>query len=128
MVSINVPWLTITGPFSPGRENFFLFHLIDSFVGGHGPLDGGSGVLEHLEVGADIVEMGEGAVTVDHLYVGRQLGDGSFNTVSHAQDAAAAGDINEGKAVANEVVAHVYDVIFGEKDDGVAVRVAGGKV
>jgi len=33
-----------------------------------------------------------------------------------------------GKPVAHEVVAHVHNIVFREENDGVAVRVAGGKI
>ena len=39
-----------------------------------------------------------------------------------------AADVDERKAVADEIVAHVDDIVLREKDDGVAVGVAGGKV
>jgi len=118
----------VAGTFGPGGEDFLLLHLIEGFVGGHGFLDGGGSVFEHLDVGADVIEVGKGAVAGNDFDVGGELSYGLFHTVGHALDAAAAGDVNEGKAVANEIVAHVHDVIFGEVDDGVAVGVAGGKV
>jgi len=51
-----------------------------------------------------------------------------FHGVNHAPDAAAAGYVNEGEAVAHEIVTHVHDIIFREENDGVAVGVAGGKM
>src|SRR4029077_17066498 len=46
----------------------------------------------------------------------------------HALYAAAAAQVNEGKAVAHEIVAHVHDVRLGKKDDAVAVGGSAGKM
>ena len=64
----------------------------------------------------------------NHLNIRRQLRDYLGHGVDHAVDAAAALHVNEGKAVGDEVVAHVHDVGVREKDDRVAVGVSGGKI
>src|ERR1700722_2153438 len=64
----------------------------------------------------------------DDFNVGGELGGGSFHTINHSPPASATGHINKGKTVANEIVAHVHDIVLGEKDDGVAVGVSGRKV
>src|SRR5579864_3117712 len=61
------------------------------------------------------------------LHVRRKLRDDLFDGINHAVNTAAAVDINEGKAVGHEVVAHVNHVRLGKKDDGVAIGVARGK-
>src|SRR5215468_540081 len=118
----------VVGPFGPGREDFFLLHLIEGFVGVQGFLNHGRRFLEHFDVLADVVEIGNDTVAGDDSYVGRKLPDGFFYAVNHALHAAAAGDINEGKTVTDEIVTHVNDIVFGKEDDGVSVSVAGGKM
>src|SRR5262249_61869069 len=117
----------VTGPFGPRRENPFLLHLIDDLFGGHGFLNGGGCVLKHLDVGADVVEIGELAVPGDNFDVGGKLRDSFLKAVGHALDAAAAGDGNGREALADEVVAHVNEGVSWGKDDGVAVGGARGR-
>ena len=81
----------VAGEFLPRGEDFFLLHLVESFVSFQGGFDGGARFFQHFDVGADIVEVGEGAVAGDDFYVGGELRDGLFHGGDHALHAAAGG-------------------------------------
>ena len=67
----------IAFPFRPGRENFFLLHVVQSFVIVKGFLHRSRSLFQHLCEGADVVEVGYCAVSGDDFHVGRQLRGGS---------------------------------------------------
>src|SRR5271165_2549972 len=64
----------------------------------------------------------------DDLHVRWQYCSHLLTGCDHALHAAARGDVNEGKSVADIVVAHVHYIGLGEEDDGVTVGVSCGKV
>src|SRR5439155_7929762 len=88
----------------------------------------GGGFLEHFHERTDIIETRKRAVAGNHFHIGGQLRGSFFERINHALNAAAARDIDEGKAVTDKIVAHVDDIVFREKDDGIAVGVAGRKM
>src|SRR5262245_3528329 len=57
------------------------------------------------------------------LHVGGQRRHGFLDVLHHAEHATAAGDVHEGQAVGDEIVAHVDHVRLREVDDAVAVGV-----
>src|SRR5581483_4963189 len=87
-----------------------------------------AGILEHFQIGTHVVEVRYGSVAGDNLHVGRKLRDDPFDSINHAVHAASAVHVNEGEPVSDEIISHMNDVGFREEDDGVAVRVTGGKV
>ena len=50
------------------------------------------------------------------------------HSVDHAVDAAAALHVNKGKAIGDEIVAHVHDIGVGKENDRVAVSMPSGEI
>src|SRR5258708_22942209 len=64
----------------------------------------------------------------NNFHVCGKLRGSFFQSLDHALHASAAGDVNKRKTVAHEVVAHVHEIVFWEKDDGGGIGVAGRKM
>src|SRR5580692_9679039 len=67
-------------------------------------------------------------MTGNDFDIRRELRNDLCHAVNHAVDAAAAFDIDEGKAVSDEVVAHVNDIRVREENDRVAVSMSSGEI
>src|ERR1017187_4918951 len=109
----------------PGCEDIQVFHLLERFPLFEGLLDGVCGSLQHFVVRAKIVETAQVTVSRNNFHVPWKLVDNFLASGNHALNTPSAVDVNERKAVADKVIAHVDHVRSLEKNDGVSVRVSG---
>jgi len=112
----------------PGIEDLVLLQLVQGFALGNAILNRSAGFFEHLHVGANVIEIGDGSVPGDDFHIRRQFRNNLFHGGNHAGNAASAIEIDKRETVTDEIVAHVHDIGFGKEDDAVAVGVAAGEV
>jgi len=84
----------------------------------------GTRFLQHVDKFAHVVGRGNGSVAGDNFGIGWDEREYFFDAGDHAAEAAAIVDVDKGKAVSDEVVAHVDDVGLWEKDDAIAISMS----
>src|SRR5580704_4256015 len=91
-------------------------------------LHGSAGFFEHFGVLPYVVKICDLSMPRNDFYVWRKFRHDLFHGRDHAFHAAAGGEVDEGEAIANEIVAHVHDVRLRKENDAVAIGVSAREV